>query len=147
MKTLAWHYFVSWANPYTEPPDAQPRRLTETVLPPRDGGGCPPLPPEIQQAWQEANAAFVATLPDGSTPIHPWCISVGVETTEPRRLSEAAKHRIRRRRLEKRVLKRYPLFAEAFFREELTRKPEYFGLTTDQALGWRMGADDQKGKA
>ncbi len=59
----------------------------------------------------------------------------------PRRLPEETKHRIRRQRLERRIARRYPMFAEQIVREELARKPAYFGLTIEQAQAWALGQD------
>ena len=53
-----------------------------------------------------------------------------VDTGKPRRqLSLETKQRIRRRNLERRVRRRWPLFAEEFIAEALRRKPDYYGVS------------------
>ena len=141
MRVLAWEYSVRWGNPYTEPPDGMPRVLMTVSVPPNPGGSAPGIPDEIERVWREANAAFVASLPPGEPPRWPWSVCVGDILPPPRQISDEARFRLRRKRLERRMLRRYPLFAEQFMREQLCRKPGYYGLTPEQARTWRIGAD------
>lgn len=41
---------------------------------------------------------------------------------------------IRRQRLERRIRKKYPLFADQFIRDELAKKPDYYAGITDPDL-------------
>lgn len=140
MPVIAWEYSVRWGNPYTEPPDGMPRVLLTVQVPPSPGGGAPGAPPEIDRVWREANAAFVASLPPGSPVKWPWSVCLHDVLPPPRQLSDEAKFRLRRMRLERRMLRKYPMFAEQFVREMLLRKPDYYGLTPEQARSWRIGA-------
>lgn len=45
---------------------------------------------------------------------------------EPRRISDEARYRGRRRRLRKRLEKRQPLFADEEYERELAARPEYY---------------------
>ena len=49
---------------------------------------------------------------------------------EPRRISDEARFRGRRQRLEKRARKKTPLFAEQTVAEQLAARPAYYGLRT-----------------
>ena len=57
---------------------------------------------------------------------------------EGRKLSDEAKYRIRRKRLVRRITRKYPLFADQFIRDALLLKPEYYGLTPEQARTWTV---------
>ena len=48
-------------------------------------------------------------------------------TEEPRRISDGARYRGRRRRLRKRLEKKRPLFADTEYAQELATRPEYYG--------------------
>ena len=49
---------------------------------------------------------------------------------QPRRISDEARFRGRRQRLEKRARKQTPLFAEQTVAEQLAARPAYYGLRT-----------------
>jgi hypothetical protein len=101
---------VCWGNPYTKPPDGQPETLISGVY---QVESTRQIPPEIRAAHKIGSgyAIYCTVLPD-----------------KPRRqLSLETKQRIRRKRLRKRLETRYPLFAETFYEEAVTQKPEYYG--------------------
>ena len=108
MKWYRWE--ARWSNPYTAPPDGQPRIRATTQTPYTAGSSR--TPPEI-----------AAAAPIGSG----YCVAVSVTDDQPpRRFSQAAKARIRRRNLERRIQRRAPLFAAELLQAELDRRPEYF---------------------
>ncbi len=58
-----------------------------------------------------------------------YSLSVQVlDSKPPRKLSETAKHSIRRKALTRRIQKAAPLFAEDLLEEALAEQPEYYGL-------------------
>jgi very-short-patch-repair endonuclease len=92
---------VEWRNPYT-------------LMPSSPGGGAPPTPPEMLALWK---------------PVGGYCITFTLLPCKPpRRLSAAAKFSIRRKRLEARVQRHCPLFAEEMIAEAMHKRPDYYGL-------------------
>lgn len=109
----SWRCRLFWGNPYTTPPDGQPR-IAKAVL-------CEhtkrPYPPEI---------AKLLALPE-YRPGSGW--TVGYECIEQRpirRWSQAAKARVRKGNLRKRIEKKFPLFAEDFIAAEIASRPNYY---------------------
>jgi len=133
---VIWEYTVQWGNPYTEPPEGLSRVLARVQVPAPRGAGAPDVPAEIERVWSEANAAFAANLPSGTPAMWPWDIYVSVINPAQRQASDEARFRRRRQNLVRRMRRRYPLFAEQMIREALERKPEYYGLTVDEARNW-----------
>lgn len=110
---------IAWGNPYTTPPEGAPRVLAEYFCP----GHITQCPQEIRN--------FTYSLGGG--------YGLGVSHFEfARRLSQQSKASIRQKRLEARVEKKAPLFAEQFIAEAIQKKPEYYaGVTapeTERAL-------------
>jgi hypothetical protein len=108
---MLFRWSIAWRNPYTAPPDGWPRVLASVVTPTRY-----PPPPELLNLSCPGNG-------------YALCFEVA-DTGKPRRqFSLAAKQRIRGRNLERRVHRRWPLFAEEFIAEALRRKPDYYGVS------------------
>lgn len=114
---------VRWSNPYTAPPDNRPRVLVQVYRPeghPEVRGPKPPA--EIQRTLDEIGFGSGYSL-------HWRPISTPPEPKTPQKLAK-----IRRQRLERRIQKKYPLFADQFIQEELERKPDYYAGITDSDL-------------
>jgi nitrate reductase beta subunit len=74
-----------------------------------------PVPDIVHQAWLEEG------------PGSGW--SIGWEAIEQRpikRWSREAKSKVRQSNLRKRMVKRFPLFAEMFIASELASRPDYY---------------------
>lgn len=99
-----WTYTVQWANPYREPPG--PAQLGEMTVP--AGTPCPP----------ELAALHV--------PGSGYAIHINIPTRETRGWSPEAKARNRTRRLQQRLERDAPLFAEELTERELTARSTYY---------------------
>jgi len=138
-ETTVWEFLVHWLDPFTEPPNGQPRVIAWTrVAVPRDAGA-PEKPPEIVRAWETANRAFVEQLDSDDRPRWPYVIAVSRVQETQRRQSDRAKYGRRLAYLVRRMQKRYPLVAETMIRAALEQKPEYYGMTADEARRWTFG--------
>jgi hypothetical protein len=136
---VVWEFLVHWGNPYTEPPDGQPRVIARMrVAMPRDAGA-PETPPEIIRAWETANRTFVERFASGDRPRWPYFIAVSRVQEVRRRQSDRAKYGRRLAYLIRRMQKRYPLVAETMIRAALEQKPEYYGMTVEEARRWTLG--------
>ena len=100
---------LTWGNPYTEPPNGQPRQLwAATIL---DGGN----------AEEIRNAHSPAKVPgDG------WAVCWSPIPKPVKRWSPERKANARRKRLRARLEKKTPLLADVLFDAELKRRPDYF---------------------
>jgi len=112
-----WRFEIAWANPYTNPPDGEPRVLMSVT---RVQVGGNPVPDEITQRYAQVGYGTG------------WCITCGVDSdfVEKKRLERALspeqKARIRRRNLERRAAKHAPLFADQIVAEALEQSPGYY---------------------
>lgn len=118
-----FHLTVQWNNPYSQPPDGKPRILAEHFVLQQGDHGCPPPPPHLLQVIEQAGGLGCG-------------YSIYIRHIKPpaRQLSDAAKGSIRRKRLEKRVTSKYPMFASEFIRLEIAKRPEYFAGHDDPDL-------------
>jgi hypothetical protein len=109
--TLGFLWRVCWLNPYTQPPDGEPRILAEEFVPchPGEGAGKPPV-------------SLLALL---TQPGSGYSLSVSAITPLPKGLFGARLAKVRRERLERRMRK-YPLFAAQFTQEALAGNPDYY---------------------
>jgi len=107
---MKYEYSIRWGNPYTEPPDGMPRCMAEENT---DVNVCPPGIQELKE-----------TLGYGSG----WFICFSWTRKEGTKWSLEAKQRVRRSRLQRRIERKYPMFAEEFIQEAYKRKPEYYGM-------------------
>ena len=106
---MKYEYSIRWGNPYTNPPDDQPRCLLEEWT---DVNVCPPAIQELKER-----------LGYGSD----WVICFSWAIKEGTKWSLEAKQRVRRSRLRKRLEKKWPMFADQFFQEVIQRKPDHYG--------------------
>jgi hypothetical protein len=140
-KTTLWEFVVEWANPFTDPPDGQPRVVARTrVAVPRDAGA-PETPSDILRAWETANRTFVERLAPGERPRWPYSIAVSRVELTVRRQSDRAKYGRRLAYLVRRMRRRYPMVAEEMIRAALEQKPEYYGMTLEEARRFRLGGE------
>jgi len=140
-ETTVWEFLVHWGDPFTEPPDGQPSVIARTrVAVPRDAGA-PEPPPEIIRAWETANRAFVEQFDSDDRRRWPYFIAVARVQEMCRRQSDRAKYGRRLAYLVRRMEKRYPLVAETMIRAALMQKPEYYGMTLEEARHWELGGD------
>lgn len=105
---------IEWRNPYTKPeefPQCLCEIYTETSK----------RPHEIEQ--------FPVTRGGGYGPTV-RC----VEAPSGRRLSKAALASSRKKRLQKKLEKKYPLFAGQLVEQEMAKKPDYYEGVTDPKL-------------
>ncbi len=96
-------------------PAGWPKRLAEMFF-----VGHAPCPPEIKN--------FPITLGGGYAVTHIW-ISRPIKPYKQETLAS-----IRKKRIERRIKKKYPLFAEQFIASGLERKPDYYNGVTDQEI-------------
>lgn len=104
-------YQIRWSNPYTEPPSGAPRVLAEFF------SANESKPPEdFYQLFTIGGgySVFVQHVPDVIKP-----------------LSQKTLAEVRRKRLKRRLNKKYPLFAEQFEQEEIEKNPGYYSGMTD----------------
>ncbi len=103
-------YTLMWLNPYTNPPEKLPREIMERE-------GCP-----SEEKCPEMLARYMELGGPGSGWFMGWRA-----LEKPRRTwSPEAKARNRRKRMEKRMWDKFPLFAEDLIRQELEARPAYF---------------------
>jgi hypothetical protein len=107
---------IQWSNPYTNPPEGQERVITKKFV------------------WYESE--FYNRCPsEFSTFNFPGYGLFWSAVMKPsKQLPESTLKSIRRKRLERRVENKYPLFADEFIQEELESKSEYYDGKTDPDL-------------
>jgi hypothetical protein len=110
---LGFLYSVEWLNPNTQPPNGKPRITAALYLRCDYPGQGARLPAEIEKLHE---------LGDGYT------VAVAAILPEPKRWTPERKFAYRRRMLENRMRKKYPMFSDQYIQEVLTKKPAYFGL-------------------
>lgn len=108
-------YLVLWNNPYTEPPDGMPRILLS-------------VPTDVRVVPAEV-CELKEILGYGSG----WMVAFDWAIKHRKGWTIEAKQRVRRSRLQRRIEKKYPMFAAEFIQEAYMRKPEYYGITLEGA--------------
>jgi hypothetical protein len=106
-----WHK-IEWGSPYSEPPAGAPRVLAETYTDTVSGRKMLPA----------------TTLGGGYSIVTTFMREPG------RKLSPQSLARVRRKRLERRVLAKAPLFAEQLVSAEIARKADYYAGITDERI-------------
>lgn len=107
-----WQCRLFWGNPYTAPPDGQPR-IVKAVL----CHGTSTIPAEIAEIMTDPEYA----------PGTGWTIGYQFIDQRPvRRWSREAKARVRKQNLRRRMEKKFPLFAADFIAAELAARPDYY---------------------
>jgi len=123
-KHVGFYYRVEWGNPYTSPPENKPRIIAEYFE-------------SIEQRsarMQQGEPAFPKWLSD----LHQIgdgyaiCGSAICKPSTPLPREKLAS--IRKKRLVRRLTKKYPLLFEQFMKSELERKPDYYSGITDSDI-------------
>ena len=140
---VTWEFAVEWGNPYTDPPSGGPRVAARVQVAAPRGAGAPHIPPDIERTWLELNAAYIAQQPSDELPRWPWFIAIYAVDRARRQMSLEGKFRKRRGNLVRRVKRRYPVVAEEMIRAELERRPDYYGLTPEQARSWTLEGESR----
>lgn len=112
MGTSVWS--VIWANPTKTRPEGLPEVLLRVEKPMGKGEGAGQCPIEIHECWEEMRR-------------YGYCVSWHAELPPARQLPIETKQRIRRRNLWKRMVQKYPMFAEEFYRDRVCSDPEHYG--------------------
>jgi hypothetical protein len=107
---------ISWRNPYTEPPEGQPRVLWSKQYICKKVG-------DFGKAQREQKNEYNRR---GLYPGCPWSICTTSITEPGTPWSKEAKARVRRGRLRKRLDNKMPLLADQFYQEELAKRSRYF---------------------
>jgi len=81
-KLKPWRFEIAWSNPYTNPPDGEPRVLMSVT---HVQGGADPVPEGIARRYAE--------LGYGSG----WCITCGIEPTTKRKSGGRGRYRPNKR--------------------------------------------------
>jgi hypothetical protein len=106
-------YTLAWRRPDIPPPGP---RVLKSILVQRGD----PCPPEIMEIFVPGSG---------------YSIGWELVTQKPiRRFSREARARIRRRNLERRIQRKFPMFAEEFIARELAARPDYFAAIDVQDL-------------
>lgn len=100
-----WRCSLAWRNPYKAAPG--PRVLAAVLC-----DAPHPVPREVLDLW----------VPGSGYSIGWQCI----EQRPIRRWSQAAKSKVRKGNLRKRIEKKFPLFAADFIAAELAARPDYY---------------------
>ena len=119
MTVLGFLWQLAWSNPYTDPPDGQPRLLAEIYLPcERPGEGARPAPEMI--ALHRIGSGYSIYC----QAVHP----------APKQLPPESLAGVRQKRLARRMQQQAPLLADELIADELAAKPDYYAGITDPAL-------------
>lgn len=121
---------IKWNNPYTTPPSGASRVLAEIFLPDATDGK---PPPEI---------LAIPVTPGGG-----YSLAFRAIPPPPSQLPVETLARVRRKRLERRVRAKAPLFANEFIADELARKPDYYDGVTDPDIEARRQLALEQGRA
>jgi hypothetical protein len=100
---------LCWGNPYTQPPNGEPRTLAIQVT---------------TNASVNPSALLLLKTPGDGYAV--YCTPMLVPPSR-RKLSDEAKQKIQRRNLERRIEAKAPLFKPQLLRQELESNPSYFG--------------------
>lgn len=119
---------IQWNNPYTKPPEGMPRVLAEFFFP-SDDPRARICPDEVMEYYNHHN------LFGSGYDIHWQSVSA-----PPKIISQENLSSIRKKRLERRVKKKYPLFAEQFIAEEIEAKHDYYSGITDSQIEQRRAS-------
>lgn len=96
-------------------PDGWPKVLAEMFI-----IGYAPCPQEIKE--------FPITLGGGYSITHSW-VSRPIKPLHQESLAN-----VRKKRAKRRIMAKYPMFADQFIKEELLRKPDYYNGITDMRI-------------
>lgn len=118
-KTVGFRYAIEWGNPYTPPPgDKVLLEVYETTEQrEKRGGGIPHAVTDYYKANVGFGTGYAITFKAITEPIK----AMGKD-----KLSV-----VRRKRLERRMRNKYPLFADEFIRCEIEKRAAYYAGETD----------------
>ncbi len=105
---------LRWSNRYKPRPPGFLEIFMRIATPIAKGQGAGRCPQEMQEAWEEIHH-------------YGYCVVWYLDGPPARVLPLASKQRIRRRNLWKRLLSRFPMFLEDFYRSTIVAKPDYYG--------------------
>jgi hypothetical protein len=120
MTHVGFRYTVEWYTQYSEPPAGMPRVKAETfeTIEHRDARmaeGGQSVPPEIEA---------LHTIGDH------YAVTIQAVWTPSKQLPAATLAGIRKKRIQRRIEKKYPMFAEQFVEKAVSDNPSYFAGQT-----------------
>ena len=120
MTHVGFRYTVEWFTQYSEPPEGLPRVKAEMFesVEQRDArmaSGGRSVPPEIEA---------LHTIGDH------YAVTIQAVLTPSRQLPAKTLAGIRKKRTQRRIEKKYPMFAEQFIEETVADNPDYFAGET-----------------
>ncbi len=121
-KTVGFRYAIEWANPYTSPNGEKVLLEIFETLEQREkrGGGIP----------QEVIDYYKSNVGYGSG----YAVTFKAITMPHKPLDTDMLGKIRRKRLERRMRSKYPLFADMLIREEIENRADYYQGVTDREI-------------
>lgn len=126
MTHVGFHYTIQWNSSYTDPPNGMPKILAEMYesLEQREKRR------EKERYRQCVPMAFTElhTIGDG------YSIYITSVSTPTKRYSKDTLAVIRKKRIMRRITKKYPLFADQLIASEIEKKPEYYAGVTNEKI-------------
>lgn len=121
-KTDGFRYAIEWGNPYASPPGDKVLIEIYETLEQREkrGGGIPQEVIDYYRSTVGHDTGYVVTF--------------SAITMPHKQLSADTLGKIRRKRLERRIRSKYPLFADTFIREEMEKRADYYRGVTDREI-------------
>lgn len=98
--------------------------MMEVFIPSSDEG-CRVWPKEMEERYWELRKVYQGPI---------YCHVIKAVSKFPKELDKGKLASLRRKRLQRRMEEKYPLFAEAFVEEEMKRKVNYYNGITDPHL-------------
>jgi len=122
---------VAWGNPYKDPPEGMGQVLAESFQP-VGSEYWSKHPPEIDAAYPGFGKGY--------------CVCWSAICEPPKAMSKEKLSSIRKKRLERRMRAKYPLFADQLIAEEIAKKPDYYDGITDPEIELKRNEFIQIGK-
>lgn len=119
MSHVGFIHAIHWSNPYTEPPRGLPRTLAEVFI---------PLSGEVH-GTKTPDFLYEILPPRGTG----WSTTIRALNEPIKEISKEKKVSIRRKRLARRINNKYPMFAEQFVQETISRKSDYYNGNDEDA--------------
>lgn len=117
MNALGFLWQIAWSNPYTEPPDGQPRLLAEIYVPcDYPGQGANKRPDDLMALHRPGSG---------------YAVSSRAVMPASRQLPPETLAGVRQKRLTRRLERQAPLLADMLIADELAAKPDYYAGQTD----------------
>ena len=124
MATKGFRYTIEWYTPYSDPPDELPRIKAEMF--------------ETVEQRSERQRRGEPSVPTSFSSLHVigdhYCITIQAINPPPIMLNKTALASVRKKRAERRINKKYPLFADQFLSAEMNTKPDYYAGETREDL-------------